>query len=176
MSDDSIDYQRFVEDGLRDAVRRLLAEVAEKGLPGEHSFYLAFETGYPGVVVPRSLRDLYPGEMRIVLQNQFWNLEVEADHFSVELSFNYHRQRLTIPFAALTTFADPSAEFALRFEARRGAGGEPLRPHSSSAAAASGSAAGAGAEGPHPGTRRSGGGSRRNEAGEVIRFDPSRRK
>jgi hypothetical protein len=86
LSRDSIDYQRLVEDALRDAVRRLLAEVAELGLPGEHSFYLGFRTRHPGVLMPRSLRDLYPEEMTIILQHQFWNLEVGADAFSLKLS------------------------------------------------------------------------------------------
>jgi hypothetical protein len=115
MPSDHVDYQRFVEDALRDAVRRLLAQVAEQGLPGEHYFYIGFDTGHPGVVMPRSLRDLYPGEMTIVLQHQFWNLQVDQGELSVELSFGGSRQRLSIPFAAITTFADPTADFALRF-------------------------------------------------------------
>jgi uncharacterized protein len=115
MPSDHVDYQRFVEDALRDAVRRLLAQVAEQGLPGEHYFYLGFDTAHPGVVMPRSLRDLYPGEMTIVLQHQFWNLQVDPGELSVELSFGGSRQRLCIPFAAMTTFADPTADFALRF-------------------------------------------------------------
>ena len=115
MTSDSIDYQRFVEDALRDAVRRLLAQVAESGMPGESYFYIGFRTGHAGVTMPRVLRDLYPEEMTIILQHQYWNLEVEEDGFCVELSFSGSRQQLCVPFAALTTFADPSAEFALRF-------------------------------------------------------------
>jgi hypothetical protein len=168
LSNDGIDYQRLVDDALRDAVRRLLADVADRGIPGEHSFYLAFETGYPGVIIPRSLRDLYPEEMRIVLEHQFWNLEVEPDFFSVELSFSASRQRLIIPFAALTTFADPSAEFALRFQPRRnGAAGDGPPPPAMPAP----SGAGGGAS-PRPSAGR----GKRNPPGEIIRFDPSRRK
>jgi hypothetical protein len=168
LSNDGIDYQRFVDDAFRDAVRRLLAEVAERGLPGEHSFYLGFETGHPGVVIPRSLRDLYPDEMRIILEHQFWNLEVEPDFFSVELSFSSNRQRLTIPFAALTSFTDPAAEFGLRFQPRRNGAGSPP-----SASASAGPGAGGGPPRPRGG---GGGGGKRNPPGEIIRFDPSRRK
>ncbi len=129
LSSDGIDYQRFVEDALRDAVRRLLAEVAEHGLPGEHYFYIGFLTGHPGVAMPSLLRDLYPNEMTIRLQYQYWDLDVQPDSFSVELSFSGSRHRLSIPFAALTTFADPSAEFAWRFQPRSPLqSAPPLRP------------------------------------------------
>jgi hypothetical protein len=183
LSSDSIDYQRFVEDALRDAVRRLLADVADQGMPGGHYFYIGFHTGHPAVVVPRSLRDLYPEEMTIILQHQFWNLEVHPDLFSVELSFSASRQRLSIPFAALTTFADPSAEFALRFSPRL-PGGPEARGVTAAPAAAAASTSGdpgsspragspmeSGAEAPAPSPSGRGGGR-----GDVIRFDPSRRK
>jgi uncharacterized protein len=162
MSSDSIDYQRLVEDALRDVVRRVLADVAEQGLPGDHHFYIGFRTGHPGVVMPRSLRDLYPEEMSLILQHQYWGLEVNADGFAVELSFNGRRQRLEVPFAALTMFADPSAELALRFMPRI-PGATATLPATTATAAASDPA-------PSPST----GG--RPGSGEVIRFDPSRRK
>jgi len=191
LSSDSIDYQRFVEDGLREAVRRLLAQVAEQGLPGEHYFYVGFHTGHPGVIMPRSLRDLYPDEMTLVLQNQFWNLEVDAGGFAVELSFSGSRQRLTIPFAALTIFADPSAEFALRFRPRlpdapEATGVSARLPGAAAAAAASPGATGLAASPAPPPTGgavppagtagRGGTASPRSGSGDVIRFDPSRRK
>ena len=181
MSREGIDYQRLVEDALLEAVRQLLADVAEHGLPGDHSFLLVFRTGYPGVVMPRSLRDLYPDEMRIVLENQFWNLEVHPDHFSVELSFSSSRQRLTIPFAALTTFADPSAEFGLRFEPRPPTAAGAARPRASAETAAGKAGAAAPslpeATAPEAPPRPAGAaGGRRGTSGEVIRFDPSRRK
>lgn len=188
MSGDGINYQRFVEDALREAVRRLLSEVAEEGLPGEHYFYLAFRTSHPGVAMPRSLRDLYPEEMRIILQNQFWNLEVGPDSFAVDLSFSASRQRLSVPFAALTVFADPSVEFALRFSpvpaadaaappgpfafpagVDAGQAGEPAR-------AAAGHAEGAPAMEAPALAQPAGAASERRVPGEVIRFDPSRRK
>jgi hypothetical protein len=171
LSSDAIDYQRFVEDALRDAVRRLLAGVAEQGLPGEHYFYIGFQTGHPGVAMPRSLRDLYPEEMTIILQHQFWNLEVLPDAFSVELNFSASRQRLTIPYLALTMFADPSAEFALRFTPRTT--DQPSSPGEVSQAQLRGGAPAPDERGkrsrPAPAAGREG-------AGDVIRFDPSRRK
>jgi hypothetical protein len=174
LSSDSIDYQRFVEDALRDAVRRLLAEVAEQGLPGENHFFIGFHTGHPGVVIPRSLRDLYPEEMTLILQHQFWNLEVDAEGFAVELSFSGSRQRLGVPFAALTLFADPSAEFALRFMPRlpgaaEATGGLTVAPAAPAAPAA-------GAEPPPRGEAPAGPTGRRPGPGDVIRFDPLRRK
>lgn len=165
MSSDGIDYQSFVEDALRAAVSRLLAEVAAQGLPGEHHFYIGFHTGHPEVTMPRSLRDLYPDEMTIILQHQYWNLVVEPEAFSVELSFNGSRLRLGVPFAALTMFADPSAEFALRFRPRLPGGAAALpAPASTTEAAAPATPATPAITGRRPGP------------GEVIRFDPSRRK
>jgi uncharacterized protein len=185
LSSDSIDYQRFVEDALRDAVRRLLAEVADQGLPGDHHFYIAFRTGHPGVVMPRSLRDLYPEEMSLILQHQFWGLTVDAERFAIELSFSGSRQRLEIPFAALTMFADPSAEFALRFMPRAAGAVEASGVAAKPAAAVVASPAAGGvaasqprssgtAGGAEPGNSPAGG--RSPGPGDVIRFDPSRRK
>jgi hypothetical protein len=186
LSSDSIDYQSFVEDALRAAVRRLLEEVAEQGLPGEHYFYIGFHTGHPEVVMPRSLRDLYPEEMTIILQHQYWNLSVQPDAFSIELSFSGSRQRLAIPFAALTMFADPSAEFALRFGPRLPGAAEASGISARSAAAAVASQRGpAGTGAAAPTAPRSGkrtatespeADGRRPGPGDVIRFDPSRRK
>ncbi len=161
MSWDSIDYPKIVQDALRDAVRRLLELAAEHGLPGEHHFFIAFRTQHPGVQVPPFLRDQYPEEMTIIIQHQYWNLEVTPEDFSVMLSFNASRYRLVVPFAALTAFFDPVAQFALRFE-----------PDPGAAAAAEPEPAGPTALAPPaapvaPETGRS---------GEVIRFDPKRRK
>ncbi len=117
---DHIDYQKVLQEALREALRgavqKVLARVAEEGLPGEHFFYIGFRIDHPGVAVPRFLRDQYPEEMTIVLQNQYWDLEVDEESFSVTLTFGGARQRLVIPFHALTAFADPSAEFGLRFD------------------------------------------------------------
>lgn len=115
-----IDYQALLLASLRDALRRLLARVAEDGLPGEHYFYLTFRTDHPDVDIPRFLQEQYPEEMTIILQNQYWGLTVEDDVFSVLLSFHGIKHRLTIPFRALTIFFDPSVPFALRVDGRGG--------------------------------------------------------
>jgi hypothetical protein len=157
---DRLDYPTFVQDALRDVVRRVLAQVAEHGVPGDHHFFIAFKTDHPGVGLPRFLRDLYPDETKIVLQNQFWDLAVDTEMFSVTLSFNGQRQRLTIPFSALTVFVDPAAEFMLRFD---GAGAE--LPEEEGAAETEVTL-----QAP-PGPR-----AVPDKPAEVLRFDPSRRK
>jgi hypothetical protein len=113
---DKIDYPALLQDALRDVVRRVLEQVSEHGLPGEHHLYIGFRTRYPGVQVPRYLSEQYPEEVTIVLQHQFWALNVTPESFSVFLSFGGSKQQLIVPFAALTAFADPSADFGLRFD------------------------------------------------------------
>ncbi len=116
MTDEPLDYQELVREALRDVVRRSLEIVAEEGgLPGDHFFYVSFRPTHPGVRVPAFLRDSYPDEVTIILQHQFWDLEVDREAFSVSLNFNASRQRVTVPYEALTSFVDPSAEFGLRF-------------------------------------------------------------
>lgn len=117
MDPDKIDYPAYLQQAMRDVVRRVLEQVAEHGLPGEHHFVIGFRTDAPGVEIPRFLRDQYPQEMGIILQHQFWSLDVTPEVFSVVLSFGGSRQRLTVPFAALTEFGDPSVSFGLRLEA-----------------------------------------------------------
>ena len=116
MTGESIDYESLVRSALRGVARAALAHAAESGLPGDHHFYIAIRTGAPGVVVPKRLRDKFPNEMTIVLQHQFRDLEVTGDRFAVTLSFGGRSERISAPFAAVASFADPSAQFALRFE------------------------------------------------------------
>ena len=116
MVDDQLRYDRMVETALRDVVRQALKKVAESGLPGDHHFYLTFLTAGPGVDIPGHLAEQYPEEMTIVLQHQFDDLEVTDEAVAVTLSFNNTKERLTIPFAAVSTFADPSVNFALQFQ------------------------------------------------------------
>jgi hypothetical protein len=118
MAQDLFDYPKMVETALRGVMREALARAAREGLPGDHHFYVNFRTHAPGVVVPKYLLTKYPDEMTIVLQHQFRALEVGDDAFSVSLSFQSRSERLTVPFAAVTTFADPSVNFGLRFEAQ----------------------------------------------------------
>lgn len=126
--EDSLDYPGFLQDALRDMVRRVLAHVAENGLPGEHHFYITFSTDQPGVVMPAFLRDQYPEAIRIVLQSQFWDLEVDETAFSVSLNFAAAHHRLTVPFAALMEFQDPAANLGMAFEPGRTAGVVPAEP------------------------------------------------
>jgi hypothetical protein len=114
--DEQLRYDLMVENALRRVVFDTLKGVAEQGLPGSHHFYISFLTEYPGVQIPSYLRDQYPKEMTIVLQYQYYGLVVSPETFSVTLSFNNVKERLTIPLAAITTFADPSVNFALQFQ------------------------------------------------------------
>lgn len=116
MTDDLLRYDKMVEKALRDVVRNALEVVAAEGLPGEHHFYISFATAFPGVDIPDYLCKQYPDEMTIVLQYQFFDLEITDEQFSVDLSFNNVRETLTVPFQAITTFADPSVNFALQFQ------------------------------------------------------------
>ncbi len=116
MATDHIRYDMLIENALRSVVHQAMAKVVQTGLPEEHHFYISFLTHYPGVDIPDYLYEKYPEEMTIVLQHQFFGLTVTDEGFSVLLSFNNVRERLTIPFAAVTTFADPSVNFALQFQ------------------------------------------------------------
>jgi hypothetical protein len=116
MTKDILRYDKMVETALRGVVREALLRAAQHGLPGSHHFYVTFRTGHPGVGVPEYLRAQYPQEMTIVLEHQFWELSVADDAFSVTLSFKNRPERLTVPFIAITAFADPSVKFALQFQ------------------------------------------------------------
>jgi hypothetical protein len=115
MSDQTIDYPKLVEHALRHVVHDTLTIVAEQGLPGRHNIYITFLTEHPGVALSDELKARYPNEMTIVLQHEFWGLDVGDDRFGVTLSFNNVSQRIEIPFEAITVFADPSVEFGLQF-------------------------------------------------------------
>lgn len=116
-----MDYNRLVDGALRTVVRQALRRVAREGLPGAHHFYISFRTGDPGVVIPEYLRTKYPDEMTIVIQHQYWGLEVGDDAFEVTLSFRKSPERLRIAYAALTGFFDPSVQFGLQFKGAEGA-------------------------------------------------------
>ena len=115
MTEDALHYDRLVEAALKGVVRSALAIVAREGLPGNHHFYITFDTRDTDVVIPAYLREKYPEEMTIVLQYQFSNLKVEEERFSVSLSFNNVLEHLVVPFDAVTGFADPSVKFGLQF-------------------------------------------------------------
>jgi len=159
---DLLGYDRMMERAVRGVVREALAVAASRGLPGAHHFYITFKTRAPGVTIPDSLLAKYPEEMTIVLEHQFWDLEVSEDVFSVTLSFNNKPARLTIPFAAVSTFADPSVQFGLQFKQPDAAAPEP---------ASVPSAPGTAAEPAKPKAKAAGG-----TPGEVVTLDSFRKK
>jgi uncharacterized protein len=116
MAKEILQYNVMVEAALRAVVRQALTEVAKDGLPGSHHFYITFRTAHPGVQVPDYLKARYPAEMTIVLQFQFYDLQVDDNAFSVTLTFNNNPERLIIPIRAITVFADPSVNFVLPFQ------------------------------------------------------------
>jgi hypothetical protein len=117
--DSLIPYDEIVQEALRAVVGRVLGEVERAGgmLPGTHHFYITFKTGAAGVSIPQHLRERFPDEMTIVLQNKFWDLAVTDDGFTVGLSFNQIPAKLVIPFSAITAFVDPAVDFGLQFQA-----------------------------------------------------------
>jgi hypothetical protein len=116
MSVDHIRYDLLAQDALRGVVRRVLQDAMRDGLPGEHHFYIAFDTRAPGVRLSPRLLERYPEEMTIILQHQFWDLSVSDYGFEVGLSFSGIPERLFVPFSALKGFFDPSVQFGLQFE------------------------------------------------------------
>jgi len=115
MAADLIRYDLLVQDALRAVIRSVLARVAREGLPGEHHFYITFRTRAGGVRLSQRMRGVYPDEMSIVLQHQFWDLSVSEHAFEVGLSFQRIPEMLLVPFEAITRFADPAAGFELAF-------------------------------------------------------------
>ncbi|MEB3416887.1 ClpXP protease specificity-enhancing factor SspB [Alteriqipengyuania sp. WL0013] len=117
--DSLIPYDEIVQEALRAVVGRVLGEIQANGatLPGEHHFYITFKTGAPGVSIPKHLTERFPDEMTIVLQNKFWDLEVDEEGFQVGLSFNQIPAKLQIPYSAITAFVDPAVDFGLQFQA-----------------------------------------------------------
>lgn len=116
MPEDLMRYDQLAQHALRGVVREALRRVEKSGLPGEHHFYIAFNTQYPGVDIGARMSQRYPREMTIVLQHQYENLIVKDDRFEVQLSFDNIPERLVIPFNAVKGFLDPSVQFGLQFE------------------------------------------------------------
>jgi hypothetical protein len=117
MAVDHIRYDLLAQAALRGVVRTVLTDAAKNGLPGEHHFYIAFDTRAPGVKLSARLREQYPQEMTVILQHQFWDLAVSNEGFEVGLSFGGIPERLAVPFDAIKGFFDPSVQFGLQFEA-----------------------------------------------------------
>ncbi len=113
---DTIEYGHLMHRALRGLIQEVLQDVAENGLPGEHHFFITFDTLHPDVRIADWLSDRYPEEMTIVMQNWFEDLDVTDEGFSITLNFGDNPERLHVPYDAILTFVDPSVEFGLRFE------------------------------------------------------------
>jgi hypothetical protein len=134
MAVDHIRYDILAQDALRGVVRRVLMDAAKNGLPGEHHFYMSFDTRAEGVRLSPRMLAQYPEEMTVVLQHQFWDLEVTENGFEVGVSFGGLPERLAVPFAAVKGFFDPSVQFGLQFQEAAEAAGEH-QPEQSAAGA-----------------------------------------
>ena len=111
-----IDYEALAQEAMRNVVRSVLIETAEKDLPGDHHFYISFDTLAPGVILSKRLREKYAEEMTIVLQHRFWDLIINEHRFEVKLTFDGIPERLVVPFKAIKVFFDPSVRYGLQFE------------------------------------------------------------
>ena len=116
---DAIDYPKLIDSAMRNVVREALLHVDKFGLPGDHHFFISFQTNYPGVSISPQLKSRYPEEITIVVQHQFWDLKITDSQFSLMLSFNNIPEKLVVPFDALTAFADPSIKFGLQFNGKK---------------------------------------------------------
>lgn len=119
MTQETIDYPGMIDSAMRSVVREALIHVDKFGLPGEHHFFISFQTNYPGVSISPQLKSRYPEEITIVVQHQFWDLKITDTQFSIMLSFNNIPEKLVVPFDALTAFADPSIKFGLQFHGKK---------------------------------------------------------
>lgn len=166
MVDDQIRYDVLYQEALLGLVKKVLAEVAQAGLPGEHHFYVTFDTRAPGVRISSRLRADYPSEMTVVLQHQFWDLTVTDSTFEVGLSFKGVPERLVVPFRAITSFTDPHVSFQVKFDVRP----EAETPEAAETAAATEPAAGE-AQPPPDGDK-----AKSDAPAEVVSLDAFRKK
>lgn len=116
MAEDLIRYDVLAQEAMRGVVKKVLTEVLRVGLPGEHHFYITFNTQAPGVRISSRLRERYPEEMTIVVQHQFWDMEVNSQSFEIGLAFSGVPERLLVPFGSIKSFVDPSVQFGLQFD------------------------------------------------------------
>jgi len=172
---DHIRYDVLAQAALRGVVRTVLADVAKKGLPGEHHFKITFKTTAPGVRLSERMCELYPQDITIVLQHQFWDLAVSEDAFEVGLSFGGVPERVAVPFEAVTAFYDPAVQFGFQFETIEAAAGgtanaEAQAAEPGEAPAAQPPAAPSPAPAPLPAAAEN------SSGGEVVRLDRFRKK
>ncbi len=170
MIDDPLPYDHWVEESLRGVVRRSLAHTESHGLPGDHHFYITFRTDADGVEIPGHLHAQHPDEMTIVMQHQFTDLRVGKEVFEVTLSFSGKGEYLRIPFAAVTSFADPSVNFGLQLKMTPATGQDDIPAENDPVPQDTGAetADGDGPDGDGPGDEP--------KTGEVIALDSFRKK
>ena len=188
---DQIRYDLLTQRALRGVVHTVLPDTAKKGLPGDHHFYISFDTHADGVRMSDRLRAQYPEEMTIILQHQFWDLKVDEEEFEVGLSFGGVPERLTVPFEAINGFFDPSVQFGLQFEEviegeERPAPAnvqEPLAPNNKKKRLAAAPAAAPATTGTETSARPPAPAAKREKSekpapggGEVVRLDRFRKK
>ncbi len=113
-----IDYGKLMHHAMRGLIQTVLEDVKQNGLPGEHHFFITFDTGHPDARLADWLKERYPEEMTVVMQHQYDDLEVTDEGFSITLSFGDAPEPLYIPYDSIETFVDPSVEFGLRFESQ----------------------------------------------------------
>jgi hypothetical protein len=113
-----IDYGKLMHRAMRGLIQQVLEDVRQEGLPGEHHFFITFDTGHPDAQLADWLKDRYPNEMTVVMQHWFDDLDVSDHGFAVTLNFGDAPERLHIPYDAVKTFVDPSVEFGLRFDSQ----------------------------------------------------------
>lgn len=119
-NEDLIRYDILTQEALRGVIKRVLEEVMNCGLPGEHHFFITFDTNHPGVRLSKRMKERYPEDMTIVIQHTYWDLEVNEGSFKIDLSFDDIRERLKIPYDSVKGFFDPWVKFGLQFEAVHG--------------------------------------------------------
>jgi uncharacterized protein len=167
MATDHIRYDVLARDALRGVLRRVLADAAEHGLPGDHHFFITFVSTADGVKLSPRLLAQYPEEMTVILQHQFWDLVVTDERFEVGLSFGGIPERLVIPFSAIKSFFDPSVQFGLQFETSDTA--TPADEHETAAAPATSAL-------PVPTNEEAAEPEKPSEGAEVVRLDRFRKK
>jgi len=123
---ETIDYGNLMHNAMRGLIQKVLQGIAKDGLPGEHHFFISFDSNNPDVEIADWLSDRYPDEMTIVIQHWFDNLDITDDGFSITLNFGDNPEPLYIPYDAILTFVDPSVEFGLRFDSQEDAQASPL--------------------------------------------------
>jgi uncharacterized protein len=176
MPEDHIRYDILAQAALRGVVRTVLADVAKKGLPGEHHFKITFATGAPGVRLSERMRAQYPQAMTIVLQHQFWDLAVREEAFEVGLSFGGVPEKLTVPFEAVTAFFDPAVQFGFQFETAETAEGDAAGDAKSAGPAAPPAERKEAESLPVPAAAEQAKSAEQGTGGEVVSLDRFRKK